>query len=150
MTLPTAVGTGALLSSEAELEAFMTSWWNGALPRSHWSHAAHVMVAAYYAFDHDAEQTLALVKAGILRYAEVVGIVQTPDSGYHETLTRLWATVVRNFLASRAWSTRWEAVNAAVTAFAGDRSLPQRYYSFDVARDRRARREWVEPDLMSL
>lgn len=36
--------------------------------------------------------------------------------------------------------------NTAVSAFGTDRDRFRLFYSFDVVRDRRARREWVAPD----
>jgi len=38
-------------------------------------------------------------------------------------------------------------VRAAVAAFGSERDRFRQFYSFDVVRDRRARREWVAPDL---
>jgi hypothetical protein len=37
-----------------------------------------------------------------------------------------------------------------VRLFGEDRDLPNLFYSFDVVRDRRARSEWVAPDLEPL
>jgi hypothetical protein len=41
---------------------------------------------------------------------------------------------------------KFEAVRSAVETFGPQRDRHKRYYTFDVVHDRRARREWVEPD----
>jgi hypothetical protein len=138
----------ALLESEAELQRFVEAWKAGRLPKPEWTHAAHVGVAAYFAFDHAAEATFAIMKTGILHHNTSVGTANTEDNGYHETLTRFWSTEIGEFVRAGRFGLRLEAVRAAVAAFGSERDRFRHFYSFDVARDRRARREWVAPDLL--
>src|SRR3984893_16573005 len=83
-----------LLESEARLRRFVDAWKAGRLPKSAWTHAAHVAMAAYFAFDHAAEATFAMMKAGILHQNTSVGTPNTEDNGYHETLTRFWSSEI--------------------------------------------------------
>jgi hypothetical protein len=136
----------ALLQSERQLQRFVEAWKAGKLPKAEWTHAAHVAMAAYFAFDHAAEATFAIMKAGILHHNTSVGTPNTEDNGYHDTLTRFWCSEIGGFVRAGRYGTRWEAVRAAVSAFGPDRDRFRRFYSFDVVRDRRARREWVPPD----
>lgn len=136
----------ALLQGEPELLRFVAAWKAGQLPKAEWTHAAHVAMAAFFAFDHAADATFALMKAGILHHNTSVGTPNTEDSGYHETLTRFWSTEIGEFVRARRFPSRWEAVCAAVAVFGSDRDRFRKFYSFDVVRDRRARREWVAPD----
>ena len=138
--------TFALLESESELQRFVDAWKAGRLPKAQWTHAAHVAMAAYFAFDHAADATFAIMKAGILHHNTSVGTPNTEDNGYHETLTRFWAGEIGAFVRSGRFPLRLEAVRAAVAEFGGDRERFRRFYSFDLVRDRRARREWVAPD----
>ena len=103
-------------------------------------------MAAYFAFDHAAEATFAIMKTGILHHNTSVGTPNTEDNGYHETLTRFWSSEIGEFVRSGRFPSRLEAVWAAVSTFGEDRSRFRLFYSFDVVRDRRARREWVAPD----
>jgi hypothetical protein len=137
----------ALLGSERQLQRFVEAWKAGKLPKPEWTHAAHVAMAAYFAFDHAAEATFAIMKAGILHHNTSVGTPNTEDNGYHETLTRFWSSEIGEFVRAGRYTSRWEAARAAVSAFGADRERFRRFYSFDVVRDRRARREWVAPDL---
>jgi len=136
----------ALLGSERQLQRFVEAWKAGKLPKAEWTHAAHVAMAAYFAFDHAAEATFAIMKAGILHHNTSVGTPNTADNGYHETLTRFWSSEIGEFVRAGRYTSRWDAVRAAVSAFGADRDRFRRFYSFDVVRDRRARREWVAPD----
>lgn len=136
----------ALLESETLLQEFVEAWKAGKLPKAEWTHAAHVAMAAYFAFDHAAEATFAIMKTGILHHNTSVGTPNTEDNGYHETLTRFWSSEIGTFVRAGRFASRLEAVRAAVSAFGSDRDRFRLFYSFDVVRDRRARREWVPPD----
>src|SRR5258706_15543615 len=94
----TAQDAFAFLASEASLQRFVEAWKSGKLPKSAWTHAAHVAMAAYFAFDHAADATFAIMKAGILNHNTSVGTPNTEDNGYHETLTRFWASEIGGFV----------------------------------------------------
>jgi hypothetical protein len=132
--------------SEAQLHGFVAAWKAGKLPKAEWTHAAHVAMAAYFGFDHAAAATFAIMKAGILHHNTSVGTPNTEDNGYHETLTRFWSSEIGEFVRTGHFASRLGAVRAAVSAFGSDRDRFRRFYSFDVVRDRHARREWIAPD----
>jgi len=146
-TVETNVGDGpAFLASERALARFLDRWRAGTLPKSEWTHAAHVAVAACLLFDHPADEALEKIRAGILHYNTCVGTANTDHSGYHETLTRFWTGLISDFLGTHPSASRLEFVRAALLRFAGDSTLFRSYYSFDVVKDVRARREWIAPD----
>ena len=86
------------------------------------------------------------MRQGIPVYNVAVAGENTEDSGYHETLTCLWARLVGDFVAEGGFGTPYAAVCAAVRRFGPERKLHERFYTYDVVADRRARREWVPPD----
>jgi hypothetical protein len=133
--------------SETELSSFLEQWRAGTLPKSDWTHAAHVAVAACHLFDYSANEALRQIRAGIIRYNTCVGTANTDHSGYHETLTRFWCGLIADFLRTRRFSSRLESVRGALRRFAHDSTLFRGYYSFDVVNDAQARREWIAPDL---
>lgn len=135
--------------SPSELEASMRAWEAGTLPLSAWTHAAHVGMAAYYAWNHEREETYHRARQGIHNYAKCQGIVQGPDSGYHETLTRFWCEVVWKYVHEGRFATCDEAARAAMQHF-GETRYYLRYYSFDVLKNRDARQRWMEPDLQPI
>ena len=136
------------LATEDTLEQFIADWKLGTLPKRLWTHEAHVGVAAYFAFEHENEETFAILRHGIRHYNTCVGTANTEDSGYHETLTGFWASEVGKLVRSSGFSSRLEAVRAAVAAFGEDKYRFRHFYSFDIVGSRRARREWIEPDSM--
>src|SRR5438552_11304240 len=87
---------GFLADREA-IETLVRQWRECTLPKSAWTHAAHVAVAAYFAFDLGPEELFSNMKRGIIQINESYGGVNGPDSGYHETLTRFWSMVVGDF-----------------------------------------------------
>lgn len=133
--------------SEKNLSTFLCDWRSGALPKREWTHAAHVAVAACHVFEDSAEVALEKIRAGIIHYNTCMGTANTDHSGYHETLTRFWTGLLADFLRTRTFSARLEFVRAALSRFGGDSTIFCSYYSFDVVKDARARREWVAPDL---
>jgi hypothetical protein len=135
------------LASAEALESFVHRWLTGELPKPEWTHAAHVAVTGFYAFRSTPELVFADMKRGILNYAVHAGIVNGPDSGYHETLTRFWSNVITQAVGDDGAKSRLDTATRAVQRFGEDRDLPALYYSFDVTGDRNARREWTPPDL---
>lgn len=101
-----------------------------------WRRTSLLTTGSRYVRDHE---------TGILHHNTSVGTPNTEDNGYHETLTRFWSSEIGEFVRSRRFHSRFEAVRAAVSAFGEDRDRFRQFYSFDVVRDRRARREWVAP-----
>lgn len=132
------------LDSREAFREFVAAWETGVLPKASWTHAAHVAVAACYAVRYGGE-AFERTRNGIIRYNESTGTANSDTSGYHETLTRLWASVIARFVAGSA--DPWKAAMAAVRRFGEDRDLHRLYYSFDVVRSTEARRAWVPPDL---
>jgi hypothetical protein len=116
------------------------------LPRAEWTHAAHLTVALWYLLRHNPEEATALIRAGILRYNAAHGILTTPTSGYHETLTLFWIRLVRAHLAAHAHDTPLVALaNGLVARY--DKHTPLHYYTRERLFSPEARTGWVEPDL---
>lgn len=132
------------LASADAFRAFVDTWERGVLPVAQWTHAAHVAVGACYAVRHGRE-ALARTRTGILRYNEAVGTPNTDTRGYHETLTRFWASEIAALVATE--TDEWQAARRAVDRFGEDRDRHTLYYSFDVVNDVAARRAWVPPDI---
>lgn len=135
------------LSSADAFTAFVDAWERGVLPRAEWTHPAHVAVGACYAVRYGAD-ALAHMREGIRRYNGAVGTPNTDTSGYHETLTRFWATVVGGAVAGM--DDEWRAARLAVDGLGEDRDRHTLHYGFDVVRSVVARRSWVPPDLADI
>jgi hypothetical protein len=138
--------TYPFLSSDASLRSFVSQWETHALPKEQWTHAAHVAVCAFYTAEFGPADALSRMRAGIPVYNEAVGGKNTEESGYHETLTCLWAQIVADFIVAHSFSTPFHAVEATVLRYGQERKLHETFYTYNVIADRRARREWVPPD----
>jgi hypothetical protein len=82
------------LSDETFLEQFEAC----TLPYVHWTHRAHLRVAYLYVSRFGLEGAIPKVTAGIRAYNRSKGIVDTPTTGYHETMTVAWLHIVAAML----------------------------------------------------
>jgi len=147
--MPERTGDRALahdfLDSPDAFAAFVDAWRRGTLARERWTHAAHVAVAAGYAFSLRGEALCDAMRDGIMTFNRCVGAANTETSGYHETLTRFWCGTIERLIADRGLASAHDAAVAAVAEFGESRDLFRKYYDFDVVGDRTARRTWVPP-----
>ena len=121
------------------------------LPRSDWTHEAHLAATTYLLtrrpdIDLDAELP------GIIRsYNESVGGVNDDTQGYHETITRVFLHGVRLFLSEAdPRMPLHDLVNELLLSPMGKRDWPLRFYSQERLFSMDARRAFVTPDLRAL
>ena len=88
----------------------MRSLVTAGLPKAAWTHEAHVAIGACYVLRYG-ESAVNELRRGIKRHNAAVGTVDTPTSGYHETLTCFWAGVVSRLV--RGASDPWLAARQA-------------------------------------
>lgn len=93
-------------SSNAKIEAvglsdeeFLRQFETRTLPYVHWTHRAHLRVAYLYVARLGLADAIPKVTAGIRAYNQSQGIVDTPTSGYHETMTVAWLHLVAAMVA---------------------------------------------------
>lgn len=122
----------------------------GALPLEAWHHREHLRVAFRLLTELPFEAALSRLRAGIQRFNARHGIELTLESGYHETITRLFAARIAALLDDRRERPRAEQL-ALVEAELGDfRAVVRRHYSRERILSWEARRGWVPPDLEPL
>ena len=120
------------------------------LPEPEWTHHAHFRVGLWHLLRYDAAETMDRLRRGIRAYNEAVGTINSDASGYHETFTRFYVTMIAAFVSSRDRSQPLDEMAADLLVEVGDKDLPFRYYSRERILSVIARREWVEPDLAPL
>src|SRR5436190_21686794 len=87
-----------LFTTDAEIEHIGEGLLARTLPRSEWTHEAH-LAATTYLLTRRPDVNIDEELPGIIRrYNESVGGVNSDSEGYHETITRVFLRGVRLFL----------------------------------------------------
>ncbi|MEG4073795.1 hypothetical protein QUA30_14205 [Microcoleus sp. Pol14C2] len=142
--------TTLIYRSPKEIDSLIHAFQEGGLPRSQWTHEAHLTVALWYLFYDSEQEAINAIRNGIQRYNSVQGIEITQNSGYHETLTLFWVRTIRRYLADESQNRSIVDLANGLIAKYADRTLPFRYYTRDRLMSWEARNNWVEPDLRAI
>jgi len=117
------------------------------LPKSEWTHAAHLVVGLYYCYRHPLGVAKNLMSDGIYWLNDAHGTPNTETSGYHETLTVFWLRTVAGYLDKTGREAGLAALANGLLAVVNDSQLPLKYYSRERLFSVEARMNYVEPDL---
>lgn len=120
------------------------------LPKSEFTHEAHLRVGLWHALRHSDEESLELLRLRIRAYNAANGGVNTDDAGYHETITRFYVSVIGDFVRSVDSNRPVDELARELIEQRGDRRLPLRHYSQERLFSVEARLRWVEPDVLAL
>ena len=121
------------------------------LPRTDWTHEAHLAATTYLLLSRPDIEIDKELPGLIRRYNESVGGVNSDTAGYHETITRVFLHGVKLFLAEAApEEPLHELVNELLLSPIGRRDWPLRFYSPERLFSVEARKHFVEPDLRAL
>ena len=140
-----------LFKSDAEIEHLGEGLLARTLRREEWTHEAHLGATTYLLTrrpDIDLDKEL----PGIIRsFNESVGGVNDDTQGYHDTITRVFLSGVRLFLAEvNVGDPLHELVNELLLSPMGRREWPLRFYSAERLFSVEARRHFVPPDIAAL
>lgn len=120
-----------------------------AIPHAEWDHRAHVTVAYLSLRAHGLDGALTHVRAGIQAYNAAHGIAQTPDGGYHDTLTIAWVRIIHAVMTTHGALGGPEEFFEA-NSYLLSQKLPRLYYSRERIMSWAARTGWLEPDVSPL
>jgi hypothetical protein len=135
---------------ESGIDAFIAAFEDGTLPKSSWTHAAHILTGACYVHAFGERAALDRMRSNVSAYNVAVGGQNTPTSGYHETVTVLWIKILARFCREHPALARAPFAVLAVENFAGQKDILRRYYDFDIVASSEARRAWHPPTLQPL
>ena len=137
-----------IFASDVEVERGVWAFRHTTLPGKFWTHEAHLTVGLWHQLYHSDAEALRLVRNRIRDYNEACGLPNTAHSGYHETLTQFYLKQIRVFLSAQSSELPlWVLANRLLDSHS-NRELPMNYYSREALFSEKARREWVEPDLL--
>ncbi|NET42599.1 hypothetical protein [Okeania sp. SIO2B3] len=130
-----------------ELENIVSEFNNCTLPKSNWTHAAHLIVALWYLTNYSELEAINNLRDRIKKYNVAVGTQNTKNSGYHETITLFWVKMIQKYLTTNSANNSFaENANNLVNLYENS-ALPFEYYSREFLMSESARKNWVEPDL---
>ncbi len=136
--------------NKQELEQLVSDFTEKTLPKSEWTHHAHLIVALWHNWNFEYDEALRLVRDKIIAYNEAVGTENSDTSGYHESLTIFWMTLCKNHLSANSFETIAEAYSSFLLSDYASSEIPLSYYSKEVLFSTKARKEWVRGDLKSI
>lgn len=120
------------------------------LPKSEWTHEAHLVVGLWHAFSYSNLKALNLMREKIKAYNETTGTENSENSGYHETITRFWLVISRHFIEQNPDITDFEELcNQFLLSKWTSRQLALEYYSQKRLFSVRGRLNWLEPDVIT-
>ena len=121
------------------------------LPKAEWTHEAHLRVGAWHVYHYGPDEALEQLRRGITGLNERHGTVNSPTSGYHETITRAYVLLLDEFLRVFEVETPLDArVNAIVSSPMASKAMLHRFWSDGLLMSPRARAGWVPPDVAPL
>ncbi len=131
----------------SEVESFIELFEAPGLPRERWTHAAHLTAGHWYAWRLGMPAALDEMRGRIRAHNESVGTPNTDDSGYHETITRLYLTAIDGFIAGHGELLFAASLRTLLASPIAARDWPFTHYSRERLLSATARREWLPPDL---
>ena len=136
-----------LFASDAEIRRIGEGFLACALPKSEWTHEAHLSTTSWLILERPDIHPERDLPDLIRRYNESVGGVNSETEGYHETITQVSIAAVRRALGRSEGQGLCERVNALLLAEEGKRDWPLRFYSSELLFSKEARLGRVAPDL---
>jgi len=133
-------------SSEQEIQYLVEQFNNKTLPKSAWTHAAHLTVGLWHVHNFNLDESICRMRSGIVSYNLAVGTENTGDSGYHETLTIFWLTVLNLFLKSQEDKSLLALCNEFLDSKLAINSLPFFFYDRERILSTNARARFQEPN----
>jgi len=132
------------------IKAFIDEFEACSLPKSRWTHHAHLVVGLWYLSRHTRDDALTIVRSRIRAYNEAVGTANTDTSGYHETVTRAYVRLLSAFLRTHDGLGVADCVQGLLVSPLAEKAALLRYYTKETLTSVSARKAWVEPDVEPL
>ena len=136
--------------SEKEILALVEGFRKCTLPPSLWTHQAHLVTGLWFNYNYSPLEALCYLRSGIIAYNLSSGGENTPEKGYHETLTIFWNKVLSKYVASHRSESLEELINKFFLSSWCAKDLPFKYYRRETIFSVNARAAWIEPDIQKL
>jgi len=115
------------------------------IPKERWTHQAHLVTALWYHVHHTPLESICYLRSGIIEYNASVGGKNTPEDGYHETLTLFWCKVISSFVEENQGLPLAELTNKFLASEMATKEYPMKFYSRERLFSLEARASYVAP-----
>jgi hypothetical protein len=112
------------------------------LTHAEWTHRAHLRIAWMHIARYPLDDAHILFRIALIRLNTVHEVPESPQRGYHETLTRVWLHLVAALRSDDATSEGFLDRHAMLL----DREAPLRHYTRERLFSVHARSVFVAPD----
>ncbi len=129
-----------------QIEAVVKQFQDRTLPLTEWTHEAHLIVCCWHLLYHSVEESICLLRAGIISYNVAVGVDNTIKGGYHESITLFWIYVIAAFLEKQEGDEETK-INSFLKSSTANKDLLFEYYSKELLLSTKGRAIWIAPDL---
>ena len=119
----------------------------GTLAKEEWTHHAHMILAICYLYQFSFENALNKMRDSILALNKNHGVLNTDTSGYHETVTMFWMSILWNQMEDIRDLSLEEIVNVILNSEVLQSNPILEYYSSELISSKLARKTWVASDL---
>ena len=136
--------------NKSDIDEIVHGFLNGDLPEPQWTHHAHLVICLYHLMSFEYFDASLRIKLGIISYNESIGLKNTIDRGYHETLTLFWIWAVDAFLVDKKDESIECNLAALLDSPFSKKYLPFFFYTEEHIFSHEARVKWVESDVRKL
>ena len=130
-------------------DEFLRSFEACTMPLDTWHHREHVKVAYLYITRFGIEAARRKIREGIRAYNAANKVAESPTSGYHETMTQAWLSIIHATIEEYGTHATADEFFDSHPQLSQKKNL-RLFYSRDLFISDRAKREFLEPDLTSL
>jgi hypothetical protein len=133
-------------------DAFLRAFESLTLPFDQWTHRAHVKVAFIYLSRHAFDEALSKMRSGIQAYNVHTAVPDSATSGYNETTTRAFLHLIAATMHAygKVFPTPDSDSFCDTHPQLMTRHALRFFYSRERRMDKRAKTQFVEPDLAPL
>ncbi len=137
---------GAVVSADHATH-IITGLRNRTLPKSEWTHGAHLTAAVALLDEDSLAGALAVMPDMIRQYNEATGVNNTDTEGYHQTITVFYLHVIDDFCRRRPETTVHDRASALLASPLAARDFALQFYSKELLFSVDARRNYIAPDV---
>jgi Ser/Thr protein kinase RdoA (MazF antagonist) len=127
------------------VQRFVARFEAGGLSAAEWSHEAHLVVGFWLVSRYGPAKAIEELRPRLRRHNERIGIPNSRDRGYHETITRLYLQAIGAHIARHPHHRFDSSLERLLRSPLAERDWPLRFYSRDRLFSARARQTWLEP-----